>query len=478
MTKDHKKTNMVRDERKIESDITVYGATGYVGKYICQYLLDVADAESKPIKLTLAGRNRSKLEARKYQLDLRSSAIDFYVADSSEAAALQEMAERTRVVVCCSGPFQHYASNVVKACAETGADYVDITGEYFWTAKMRLQYGDAAKNSGARIISLCGFDSIPSDLSIFAAVEALRATRGATVQIEHGTTWHASTGGLNGGTVQSAFDFPINLWDMFLSKIGGKESLRQVPFFFDDPLVLADPTSVRHNPDYDDRKNKMAATEWLNQLPALESNTGYGFSAPFFMAVVNAKVVHASAVALGYGTSFTYRERLYPAGYKLTRMMGIFSIIPVMIYFVTMIFIGFVFGIPLIGKKLADKCFPPGTGPPDVFNQSCFTNVYAEVTAQAAAPTAGDRVDRATCYIGFQGDPGNLVTAQLVSESALALLWDRSSLPQSCGFGTPSELLGKVLLKRLGETKVRPIKITTTVRKDSPRKESQLFLNG
>jgi short subunit dehydrogenase-like uncharacterized protein len=478
MTKDHKKTNMVRDERKIESDITVYGATGYVGKYICQYLLDVADAESKPIKLTLAGRNRSKLEARKYQLDLRSSAIDFYVADSSEAAALQEMAERTRVVVCCSGPFQHYASNVVKACAETGADYVDITGEYFWTAKMRLQYGDAAKNSGARIISLCGFDSIPSDLSIFAAVEALRATRGATVQIEHGTTWHASTGGLNGGTVQSAFDFPINLWDMFLSKIGGKESLRQVPFFFDDPLVLADPTSVRHNPDYDDRKNKMAATEWLNQLPALESNTGYGFSAPFFMAVVNAKVVHASAVALGYGTSFTYRERLYPAGYKFTRMMGIFSIIPVMIYFVTMIFIGFVFGIPLIGKKLADKCFPPGTGPPDVFNQSCFTNVYAEVTAQAAAPTAGDRVDRATCYIGFQGDPGNLVTAQLVSESALALLWDRSSLPQSCGFGTPSELLGKVLLKRLGETKVRPIKITTTVRKDSPRKESQLFLNG
>ena len=81
--------------------------------------------------------------------------------------------------------------------------------------------------------------------------------------------------------------------------------------------------------------------------------------------------------------------------------------------------------------------------------------------------------------MGFQGDPGNLVTAQVVSEAALALVWDRSNLPgiSDDGFGTPAELLGKVLLKRLGETKVRPIKIVTKVQKDSPKRDSQLHMN-
>ena len=128
---------MPRDDSKIETDITVYGATGYVGKYICQYLLAVATSESKPIKLTLAGRNLSKLEARRDQLDPQKSSLTIVVLDSTDAVGLAKMAEQTRIVICCAGPFQHYATNVVAACAQTGADYVDITGETFWVAKMR-----------------------------------------------------------------------------------------------------------------------------------------------------------------------------------------------------------------------------------------------------------------------------------------------------------------------------------------------------
>jgi len=469
-------SNMPRDIGKIETDITVYGATGYVGKYICQYLLAVAVAESKPIKLTLAGRNKSTLEARKDSLDQQQSSVDIFTADSCDAPGLTKMAERSRVVICCAGPFQHYATNVVAACAQTGADYVDITGETFWVAKMRLQFGDLSKSSGSRIISLCGFDSIPSDLSIFAAVDALRDIRGSDVVIEEGTTWHAGKGAVNGGTVQSALAMPFDFWGMILSKTGG---LRKVPYFMDDPLLLADPKKVRFNPDFEVLKANMAAAEWANQLPALESNTGYGVSAPFFMAVVNAKVVLASAVALGYGKEFTYRERLYPLGFKLTRMLGIFSVIPAAIYLFVLVAVGCILGFPVFGKKIADRFFPPGSGAPDAFNKACYTEVYAEVTTKAAAPTADGRVDRGTCYMGFQGDPGNLVTAQVVSEAALALVWDRSNLPgiSDDGFGTPAELLGKVLLKRLGETKVRPIKIVTKVQKDSPKRDSQLHMN-
>ena len=470
---------MHRGESKIETDITVYGATGYVGKYICQYLLAVAASKSTPMKLTLAGRNASKLEARKALLETQSSSVDVYVADSSDAEGLVKMAERTRVVISCAGPFQHCATNIVAACAQTGADYVDITAEYFWVAKMREKYGAASKESGARIISLCGFDSVPSDLSIFAAVEALRAVRGSAVNIEKGTSWHACVGAINGGTVQSFLGFHTDLWGMFMYGKGGKEKLRNMPYFLDDPLIIASPANVRHNPDYEELKDMMAATEWLNLLPAIESNTGHGVSLPFYMAAVNAKVVQASAVTLEYGKGFTYRERCYPAGYKSTRSLGIFSIIPALIQVFVLTVLGCTLALPVIGKKVADRFFPPGSVcGPEGLNEACYTDVYAEVTTPAAAPTANGRVDRASCYMGFQGDPGNMTTSQVVCEAALSLLWDRPDLPPRSddGFGTPAELLGKVLLKRLGATKVRPIKIVTTVHQDSPKNVSQMFL--
>ena len=470
---------MPRDDSKIETDITVYGATGYVGKYICQYLLAVATSESKPIKLTLAGRNLSKLEARRDQLDPQKSSLTIVVLDSTDAVGLAKMAEQTRIVICCAGPFQHYATNVVAACAQTGADYVDITGETFWVAKMRLQFGEASKKSGARIISLCGFDSIPSDLSIFAAVEVLREGRGPDVEVEKGTCWYASVGGVNGGTIHSALGMPIDIWGMFTTRSGDKLKLRTIPYFLDDPLLLTDPKKVRYNPDFNQTKDKMATAEWLNQLPAIDSNTGYGISAAFFMAPVNTKVVHATAVALGYGKSFTYRERFYPVGFKFTRMLGLFSIIPAAIYYITLVIVGCILGMPVIGRKVANFLFPPGSGSPDAFNEACYCDVYAEVTTESSSPTADHRVDRATCHMGFQGDPGNLVTAQVVSESALSLLWDRANLPMISddGFGTPAELLGKVLLKRLGGTKIRPVKIVTTFRKDDPKRNLQLHLN-
>jgi short subunit dehydrogenase-like uncharacterized protein len=471
-----------RDESKIQVDVTLYGATGFVGKHVARYLIAAAAASNQkdPLRLTLAGRNRHRLEERKDSLTTTSDVtLDVIVADSSDTVALKAMAERTRVIINCAGPFINYGNNVVAACAEVGTDYVDITGEITWAGQMRATFGFQAKKSGARCISLCGFDSIPSDISIFAAVQALRKAKGDSVQIESGCTWHSVLGMANGGTLHSALEFPLDINHCLRVKNGDKTSFRKVPFLVDDPLVLANPSLVRYNPEYDDFRDGFAAAEWKNQFPSIDSNFGSGMSLAFFMAPVNAKVIAASAAALQYGPNFVYRERFLPLGYKWTRTLGLFSILPGLIFqFVLFVSMG-IFMIPILGKKLADVLLPPGSGVPDSLLDSCYADVYAEVTAaHSSTENATDSVDRASCFISFEGDPGNLVTAQCVSEAALCLVYNRNELPSRSedGFGTPAELLGPVLLKRLEESKVRKVKIVTRVHLNSPKHKTQVYM--
>lgn len=466
------------ETRDIATDVTVYGATGFLGYYVCKYLLAAMVDSPRPFRLTLAGRNRSKLEERKESLNAGASVVDVFVADSSDAAALVQMATRTQVVLNCAGPFAKYGTNVVAACAQTGADYVDITGEVTWVALMRSKYGSVAKESGARIISLCGFDSVPSDLSIYAAVQALRkgSKEGESIEIERGCSWHSCMGGANGGTLHTALDIPVDVRGCIMTREGNR---RKVPFFFEDPLALTHPSKVRYNPDYQECRDTMALSEWWNQVPSFDSIVNGGVSVGFFMAGANAKVVQASAVVLDYGPNFYYRERYFPVGFRWTRLLGVFSIVPAFLYQVSLLAIVAVFKFPILGKKAAEILLPAGggwrSGLPEAVIEKCYTQVYADVRTKE---NDAGCVDRATCFIAFEGDPGTLATAQSVSESALALVFNRPELPSRSedGFGTPAELLGPVLLKRLQESKVRKVQITTTVRKQVPLKECSMYM--
>ena len=284
----------------------------------------------------------------------------------------------------------------------------------------------------------------------------------------------------NGGTLHSALEFPLDINHCLRVKNGDQTSFRKVPFLVDDPLVLANPTLVRYNPEYANFRDGIAAAEWRNQFPSMDRNFGNGMSLAFFMAPVNTKVLAASAAALQYGPNFVYRERFLPLGYKWTRTLGLLSILPGLV-FQFLLFLGMgMFMIPILGKKLADLLLPPGSGVPDSFLDSCYADVYAQVTAtkDSSENASNEFVDRATCCISFQGDPGNLVTAQCVCEAALCLVYNRNELPPRSedGFGTPAELLGPVLLKRLEESTVRPVKVVTQVHLQSPPHETRVYM--
>jgi short subunit dehydrogenase-like uncharacterized protein len=461
-----------------KTEITIYGATSFVAQHALDYFMQVSLTLKGKRTITLAGRNESKLAALQKTLNEKMSNLvllnrksigqcvfDVFVADSADIIALKSMVERTDLIANFAGPYTQYGEHVVAACAQCGTNYIDITGEISWAGQMRQKYSSAAERSGARIISLCGFDSIPSDISIFACVDALRKAKKSDVPVGLATTWHSGAGMANGGTIHSALGMQLNFNHCFSQK---------VPFLLDDPLVLTHPRA-RFDPENQALKNRMAMHEWLNQLPSFDSILVLGASAPFFMSAVNAKVVQASAVAMKYGPNFKYRERFLPVGLEHTRKLGILSIVPALLVQFG-IMIGFaVLRTPFIGKILADWLAPPGTGAPDYLCKSGFAKVYAEVST-APINTSGN-VDKATCFMEFEGDPGNWVTAQCLCESALALTLDKTKLPARSldGFGTPAELLGSMLLRRLRATKVRPVKVAIHVRKNVPLRETVVF---
>ena len=55
---------------------------------------------------------------------------------------------------------------MVEACATAGTHYADLTGEVQFAREAIDRFDEPARASGARIVHSCGYDSIPSDLSV------------------------------------------------------------------------------------------------------------------------------------------------------------------------------------------------------------------------------------------------------------------------------------------------------------------------
>src|SRR6185295_17171469 len=97
-----------------ELDIVLFGATGFTGRLVADYLAAAAPRES--LRWAIAGRSREKLEA----LGL---GVPIVVGDALDAAAMRALAERTTVVCTTTGPYARYGSELVAACAGAGTHY-------------------------------------------------------------------------------------------------------------------------------------------------------------------------------------------------------------------------------------------------------------------------------------------------------------------------------------------------------------------
>ncbi|HSG08841.1 MAG TPA: saccharopine dehydrogenase NADP-binding domain-containing protein [Longimicrobiales bacterium] len=404
-------------------DVVVFGATGFTGRQLAERLAQHRDRER--FTFAIAGRNADKLASLR---DALGGGIDVLLADASDPSSIRAMVRSARVVASTAGPFALYSDAVVEACVELGRHYTDITGETPWVRTLIDRHHDAAAAAGVRIVPMCGFDSVPSDLGAWMVVDFIRTELGQGTREVKG--FHSMRGGgLNGGTLASALN---------MAERGQRRAMG-------DPFLL-DPES--------ERRTEIRHGSRGQREPRFDVDLGR-WTAPFVMEPINTRVVRRSAAlsrAYGepYGDDFSYRESLVVGSRTKA----------------TALTLGFGLADALLrtgsGRALFRRLGPkPGEGPSERAMERGLTRLHLVGTA--------DDGTSVRCDMTIPGDAGNRATVTLLSESALALALDGDSLPtQRGGLLTPATAFGPVLVQRLRDAGVQ-----ISMRTSSPKRPSQ-----
>ena len=264
-------------------DLVVYGATGFVGRLVAGYL---AERAAGSLRVGLAGRSRERLQAVREQLPAAAGEWPLLVADSADGAALAELAAASRVLVSTVGPYLRYGMPVVEACARAGTHYADLTGEVLFHRQAIDRVDATARDSGARIVHSCGYDSVPSDLGVLLLAERARELdAGGLTDV---LTIATARGGVSGGTVDSMR--------------GQFEAVRRNPAL---RRILGDPHSL--SPD---RASEPTVRQPADSSPPGRRGPDGGWTAPFVMASYNTRVVRRSNALQdhAYGRDLRYGE--------------------------------------------------------------------------------------------------------------------------------------------------------------------------
>ena len=390
-------------ENKRDFDLIMWGATGFTGNLVCEYINK--NYQEKELKWAIAGRNKKKISKLQKRLKIDESRI--IIADSSDKNSILKMTERANVICTTVGPYAKYGTNLIEACIETGTNYCDITGETQWIRQIIDKYHNHAKAKKLKIINSCGFDSIPSDMGVYFCQNAIYNKTGEYAQ-KISMRVAGDKGGISGGTYNS------------LSNVLEEASLdRNVRKTLNNPYGL-NPDGLQSGPDKRDLmhvKFDKVSNLWI---------------APFVMAGINTKIVRRSnaLVKFKYGENFQYNESTIAGKGFFGMLKGYLSLIP--------IFLATRKKGSLI-KKIVDYILPKsGEGPSKKARENGYYNLrfYSYTNKKTyLGKVIGDM------------DPGYGSTSKMLAESAICLALDKSS--EIYGVLTPSVALGDTLLERL-----------------------------
>lgn len=372
-------------------DLVLFGATGFVGTLTAGYL---AAHAPRDLRWAIAGRSREKLERLRERLGVPAGVL---TADVADPASLRALAEHARVVATTVGPYLEYGEELVAACADTGADYLDLSGEPEFLDLMYVRHDARARETGARLVHAVGFDSVPHDLGAYFTVRQL--PEGVPLTVDGFVTANAA---FSGGT--------------FASALGQFARRRQ--------LASAARDRRRHEPRLMGRRATAPAG-----TPRFAPEVG-AWALP--LPTVDRHIVCRSAKALErYGPDFRYRH--YAAVRRLPVAVG---------------------GVAAVGTVVAAAQLPParrwlsgrlrpGEGP------SAKTRARSWFSVRFVGEGGGRRVF--TEVSG--GDPGYDETAKMFAEGALALACD--DLPPTAGQVTTAVAMGDALTERLIRAGIR-----------------------
>ena len=371
-------------------DVVIYGATGFTGKLVVEYMQENY-GNDESVSWAIAGRSEEKLKAVSEDLKVGSN-VPHLLVDSNDTDSIESMVKQTKCVLTTVGPYQLYGAKILQQCVIHGVDYVDLCGEPGWMHEMINEYSNQAKETGARIVFSCGFDSIPFDLGVYFLQKEVIAQHGQPAPNVRGRV-RAMNGEFSGGTAAS---------------LGATmTSLKEKPELFE---VLINPFAL---------SNGFTGPEQAQDSKPVYDAKLETWVAPFFMAPINTKNVHRSNVLMDhlYGEDFCYNEMWIQGPGEEGKAAAEFA---------------------ASMNPLADAP-APGEGPSKESRDNGNYNVLF----------CADLADGTTIQAAISGDmdPGYGSTSKMIAESAICLVKECPELVG--GIYTPAPAMGEKLIARL-----------------------------
>ncbi len=389
-------------------DIVLWGGSGFVGKLVAEHLYQHYGVDGS-LRWAIGGRSKQELEATRASLGTGAAELPILVGDAHDRQFLDSMVNSTKVVLSAVGPYALYGKELIEECAVSGTDYCDLAGEIPFVQEMIDRHAVQARVSGARILNCCGVDSLPSDLGVWSLNEI--AQNRFACGITHVTTEVKSFKGLfSGGTISS---------------LGG---------MFNDAARDDKVAGILNNPYAICPAGQRNGVEQPNIDVVRRAESG-AWLAPFFMAIVNTRVVHATNAHLDYpyGSDFTYDEGWDVGGKRAANVIAVMTRLFYRAYRSGML------------RAFMNSTFlpKPGEGP------SKETREKGEFEFQFSARTHLDH--RLRLLVSGDRDPGYGSSSRMIGEVAVCLAQDLSKNALSGGFWTPAAAIAEKLIPRLIE---------------------------
>ena len=372
-----------------EYDFAVYGATGFTGKLVVEYLVEKYSNDSE-VTWALAGRNLEKLKSVTESIGV-SEDTELIVVDSNDISSIENMVSKTKCILTTVGPYQLYGNDIVAQCAKSGTDYVDLCGEPGWMHEKINELSDTAKASGSRIVFSCGFDSIPFDLGVLFLQNEVIKRFGKPASNVRGRV-RGMNGEFSGGTAAS---------------LGATmAALKEKPELF---AVLANPFAL---------SNGFTGPDQPADIKPVFDEKLDTWVAPFFMAPINTKNVHRSNSLMNhfYGEDFCYNEMWVQGSGDAGKAAADF----------------------ISSSNPLSDAPKPGEGPSRESRENGNYDVLF----------CGD-IDEQSVHVSVKGDmdPGYGSTSKMITESAICLVKECEDLHG--GIYTPAPAMGTKLIQRL-----------------------------
>lgn len=385
-------------------DLVIFGATGFTGRLVCQYLLSHPASPSWAI----AGRSKSRLSSLASDLKLPSS-VGQITAETADYSSLTAMAKQAKVVVNIVGPYRPFkASEVVRACVETGTHYVDLSGETGFNSDVIKEFHLKAQAKGITIACSVGFDSLPFDLTTYLAVQKVKQLGGGEEVVLAECAYDLPES-LSAGTLASAVSMASEPDQMYAIK-------------GDWLSPVTKPGSLQFEP-----------VRWFPQRGRWGAMTTFSIhNTRMVMRSWGLLQHHSSPQA--YGQNFKYKEGSIVPNKLVGYLMAYIGSISIWI----LMNVSFI-------RNLVAKSMKANSGP----SEKGLLNSKLRVETVAT----GSNGTKAVCRMRAQGHGGYLLTARMIVETALTIVDGKDKRESPLGKGVEGGVLTPALVgaERLAE---------------------------